>query len=443
MSTRRRTVGSGWTAVPVLAALVTSLLHPAPAMAAGWHGPEELAAKVFISPAVIATARDGSSTAVWSQEDALGRERIFLRRITPAGRMRPPVVVSAPDPVPNPAGFDVAVDDDGDAVVVWQVDAPYPVQEQILARRVSRTGVLGPIVRVSNEAETSGRPSVAVTPTGVATLVFDRGVPTSKENTVVRRLRLNSSLSRPTYLPWAYILEKPVSSRSGHVAFVMSPTVDRRGFVARVDPDGDIHLRRLTADLPGDDGDASVDLDRRGNAYVAVSRADGSRAWVRVWRVGGRLERARRITPKGHAADRVQLRTDLTGDATVLWGDYRGDGSGFSLRARSWRGDRLGPVVRLGRMDGPEMPSGGELPSWSIDVDDDGDGVLAWEVWSKDLVDTFVRTRVVRRDGSFGRLRDLGEGGAPVVAVAQGGAARLTMWSDVRDDTQLLLWTRD
>jgi hypothetical protein len=441
MITRRRTVGAGWTVVPVLAALVMSLLPAAPATAADWRGPNELAAKVFISPAVIVSARDGSSTAVWSQDDALGRERIFLRRITPAGRLRPPVVVSAPGPYP--ASFDVAVDDDGDAVVVWQVRAPYPVQWQILARRVSRTGERGPIVRVSDEAENSGRPFVALTPSGVATIVFDRGVPTSEDNTVVRRLRLNSSLSRPTYLPWTYILEKPASSRSGHVAFVMSPTVDRRGFVARVDPDGDVHVRRLTGDLPGNDGDASVDLDRRGNAYVAVSRADGSRAWVRVWRVGGRLERARRITPEGHAADRVQLRTDLTGDATVLWGDYRGDGSGFSLRARSWRGDRLGPVVRLGRMDGPETPSGGELPSWSIDVDDDGDGVLAWEVWSDDLVDTFVRTRVVKRDGSFGQLRDLGEGAAPVVAVAPGGAARLTMWSDVRDETQLLLWTRD
>jgi hypothetical protein len=428
-------------ALAALGALVMPLLPAGPAKAAEWSGPEELAAKVFILPAVIVTARDGSSTAVWTQEDAQGRERIFLRRITAAGRMRPPVVVSAPDP--NPAGYDVAVDDDGDAVVVWQVDADYPVQWQVLARRVSRTGELGPIVRVSDEAETSDRPSVAVTPSGVATIVFDRGVPTSDDNTVVRRLRLDSSLGKPTYLPWVYVLEKPVSSRSGHVAFVMSPTKDRRAFVARVDPDGDVHVRRLTADLPGNDGVAAVDLDRRGNAYAVVSRADGSRAWVRVWRAGGRLEPARRITPEGQAADWVHLRTDLAGDATVLWGDYRGDGSGFTLRVRTWRGDRLGPVARLGRMNGPEPVSGGELPSWSIDVDDDGDGVLAWEVWSDDLVDTFVRTRVVRRDGSFGRPRDLGTGAAPVVAVAPAGAARLTMWSDVRDDTQLLLWTRD
>jgi hypothetical protein len=71
-------------------------------------------------------------------------------------------------------------------------------------------------------------------------------------------------------------------------------------------------------------------------------------------------------------------------------------------------------------MDGTEHPAGVELPSWSIDVDDDGDGVLAWEVWSADLGDTFVRTRVVRRDGGFNRRpRDLGSGGSPVVAVAR------------------------
>lgn len=438
MGSGRRTVVTR-AAAPVLAALVMSLL-PAPAAAVGWQGPEELAAKVFIGAAVTVTARDGSSTAVWSQEDALGAERVFLRRITRDGRMLRPLKVSPPDL--SPSFYDVAVDDDGDAVVVWQVDAPYPVQEQIVARRVSRSGALGPVVRVSNEAETSTRPNVAVSPSGVATIVFSRGVPTSEDNTVVRRLRLNSTLSRATYLPWAYGLLKPVSSRSGHVAFVMSPTVDRRGFVARVDPDGDIHLRRLTADLPGADGAASVDLDRRGNARLVVSRADGSRAWVRVWRVGGRLEPARRVTPTGSAADWVHVRTDLDGDTTVLWGAYRDDVSALSLRARSWRGDRLGPVVRLGRMDGPVMPSGGELPSWSIDVDDDGDGVLAWEVWSDRIVDTFVRTRVVNRDGSLGRQRDLGRGGAPSVAVAPAGRARLTLWSDVRDETQLLLWTR-
>lgn len=438
MGSGRRTVTTR-AAAPVLAALVMSLL-PAPAVAVAWRGPEELAAKVFIGAAVTVTARNGSSTAVWSQDDANGAQRVFLRRITRDGRMLRPLKVSPPDL--SPSFYDVAVDDDGDAVVVWQVDAPYPVQEQVVARRVSRTGELGPVVRVSNEAETSTRPSVAVTPSGVATVLFARGVPTSEDNTVVRRLRLDSTLSRPTYLPWAYSLLKPVSSRSGHVAFVMSPTVDGRGFVARVDPDGDVHVRRVAGDLPGGEGDASVDLDRRGNAYVVVSRADGSRAWARVWRVGGRLEPARRVTPKGNAVEWVHVRTDLSGDTTVLWSAYRDDVSALSLRARSWRGDRLGPVVRLGRMDGAVVPVGGELPSWSIDVDDDGDGVLAWEVWSDRLVDSFVRTRVVNRDGSFGRQRDLGRGGAPSVAVAPAGRARLTLWSDVRDETQLLLWTR-
>lgn len=173
---------------------------------------------MFIGAAVTVTARDGSSTAVWSQDDANGAERVYLRRITRTGRMRAPMIVSPAGQ--DPVFYDVAVDDEGDAVVVWQVDAPYPVQEQIVARRVSRTGKRGPVVRVSNEAETSARPKVAVAPTGVATIVFDRGEPTNRGNTVVRRLRLNNTLGRPTYLPWAYGPLKPASSRSGHVAFV-------------------------------------------------------------------------------------------------------------------------------------------------------------------------------------------------------------------------------
>ena len=422
-------------------ALLMALLLVRPATAADWSGPEELAAQVFILPAVIVTARDGSSTAVWTQDDADGRDRVFLRRITATGRMRPLVPVS--DPEQSPAHYNVAVDDDGDAVVVWQAPADYPVQWQVFARRVSRTGGLGPVVRVSDGAETSTTPSVAVTRTGVATIVFDRHLQTPDDyDTVVRRFRLDSSLGMPTYLPWAYVGAQPVSSRSGHVAFVLSPTVDGRAFVARADPDGDVHARRLSADLPGDDGIAAVDLDRQGNAYAVVSRADGSRAWVRVWRSNGRLQPARPVTPRGEEVDWVHVRTDLAGDTTVLWGDYRESRASYSLRARSWSGDRLGPVARLGRMDGAELPCCAELPSWSIDVDDDGDGVLAWEVASPELPDVVIRTRVVRRDGSFGRPRDLGTGEAPVVAVAPGGAARLTAWSDVQDDTQLLLWTR-
>jgi hypothetical protein len=408
-----------------------SLLPAQPAAAGEWRGPEALAEHDSGSSAVIVTARDGSSVAVWSGADDGGQEFVYLRRITATGRLRPPVMVSEPGPFP--ATYKVAVDDDGDAVVVWQVHAEYPVQWQVLARRVSRTGELGPVVRVSDEAELSSQPSVAVTPFGVATIVFHRGAPTSVDATVVRRLGLDSSLSKPTYLPWSYITAQPVSSRSGHVAFVMSSSVDGT-LAARVDPDGDIHVRRLAADLPGQDGPAAVDLDRRGNAYAVVSRADRSRAWVRVWRVGGRLEKARRVTPKGEEAIWVQLRTDLAGDTTVLWAEYRPNSSSYSLRARLWHADRLGPVARLGPMDGTEH-QGIVLPSWTIDVDDDGDGVLAWEVWTYDPVDTIVRTQVVRRDGSFSRRpRDLGSGVLPVVAVAPGGVARLTMGHE--------LWTR-
>jgi hypothetical protein len=273
---------------------------------------------------------------------------------------------------------------------------------------------------------------VAVTPAGVATIIFDRGVPTAAENTVVRRLGLDSSLGEPTYLPTSYVGSLPVSSRSGHVAFAISSADGALG--VRVDPDGDVHVRRLAADLPGPDGPVAVDLDRRGNVYAVVSRLDRSRAWVRVWRVGGRLERARRVTPKGEEAIVVQLCTDLAGDTTVLWGEYRPNSSGYSLRARSWRGDRLGPVVRLGPLDGPET-QGIVSPRWTIDVDDDGDGVLAWEVWSYVPFDTTVRTRVIRRDGSFSRRsRDFGSSGDPDVAVAPGGVARLTFGS-------VVLWT--
>jgi len=102
----------------------------------------------------------------------------------------------------------------------------------------------------------------------------------------------------------------------------------------------------------------------------------------------------------------------------------------------------LGLIANLGRLDGAEVGPADELPSWNIDLDGDGDGIVAWQVWSDDLVDTFLRARVVRRDGTLGQPRNMGTGSSPVVAVAPSGNVRLTLWSGVQDVTQLLLWTR-
>ena len=427
----------------VVAALVL-LQVPSTAGAERWRGPRELAAETFIRPAEIDTARDGSTATVWIQPGADGENRLYYRRITPAGRLKPRITLSKP--YPRPAVYDVAVDDDGDAVVVWQayVYEPTDVQWQVFARRVSKRGHLGPVVRISDRDETSDVPRVAVAPRGVATVVYTRGVPTAPDNTVVRRLWRDSSRGRPAYLPRGYVGSPPAVSRSGHVAFVVAPTDEGQPeLLVRVDPDGDVRKRELRRGVRGGVSLAEVDVDRHGNAYAVLQRADANRAWVRRWPVGAKpLGKARRVTPRGQQPAWVEVRTDLAGDAVVLWAEHRANQPSFTLRARTWRGERLGRVADLGRMDGPEIHGGIELSSWSLDLDDDGDGVLAWEVYRERIVDTIVRTRAVGRDGRFGRARDLGQGGSPAVAVAPRGQARLSLWSDKQDDTQLLLWTR-
>ena len=142
------------------------------------------------------------------------QEELWARRITARGALRAPVKLSPPDS--ELSDYDVALDDDGDAVVVWG-DANYPGPRQIFARRLSRTGALGPIVRVSDPAEISWSPEVAISPRGVATIVYEEPRETQDDvsNTIVVRLGRDNDLGPRTILPDDQYLLIPLSADRG------------------------------------------------------------------------------------------------------------------------------------------------------------------------------------------------------------------------------------
>jgi hypothetical protein len=423
------------TALMTVAVLVLGLA-PASAGESGWRPPKVLVADDFVTPAVLATDRDERGIAVYvSNAFGPAGDELRARRITASGALRTPVTLASRGVITS---YDVAVDDDGDAVVVWQEPAEYPVQWQVFARRLSRTGRLGPVVRVSDKAETSDSPQVAVTPGGVATIVYRRGGPTSNPATAVLRLNRRSNVTRRAYLPATGQAGTPVASRSGHVSFGLTATSAGVARAVRVDPDGDIHVRRLTRDLPGSSyGTGGVGVDRRGNVY-AVIRGKNSQVWVRTWRRDGSLGAARKVAPRRKQAFWLLIRTDLEGDSIVLWASYAKSGGWLRVFARSWQG-RLGPVVRLGRMDGP-VHVNVHLPSWSAAVDDDGDGVLAWErhIDGED----FLRVARVTRAGRFTAVRKRGRGASPDVASTPSGRLLLAYYRDESRYSKLLLRTR-
>ena len=414
-------------------------LASAPAFAgSGWSPPQILSSGDFPADTELASDRRGRITAVQSirvdQQDQL-----IVRRMTAAGTLQDDVVTVTGLERVIPA-YDVALDDDGDAVVVWQIYTGDEIQWQVFARRISRTGELGPVVRVSDPAETSSLNGVAVAPDGMATIVYQRGIAERESATVVVRLRPNSGLGQRTYLPFSDHPPHPVVSRSGYVAFALSGTPDLTARAVRVAPEGQIRMRRLTPDLAGDDGTADVGVDRHGNVYAVVARHDWNRAWVRTWRRDGSLGRARRISPPGEQAPYVLIRTDLDGDSVVLWSRYHEDHS-LRVSGRWWSG-RLGPLHRLGEMDGPTSVTL-EFPSWSASIDDDGDAVLAWEIVNLDAGGERLRVTRVTRSGRFTDVRDLGRGGNTSTTTTPEGHHYLTYFRNDPFDDKVLLRIHD
>ena len=408
----------------------------AQAAGSGWSEPHVLAAGSFPPKTMLASDRRGRITAVQSvtfdQQDQL-----VARRMGGDGALRGGLIVLT-ELERSISAYDVAMDDDGDAVVVWQLyTGNDEVPWQVYARRLMRSGELGPVVRVSDPDQTSQLNGVAVAPDGVATIVYQGGVTASESSTVVVRLRVNSSLGPRTYLPYSDHAPDPVVSRSGHVAFALSGTPDLTARAVRVAPDGQIAQRKLAADLPGDDGAAHLGVDRRGNVYAVVARHDWDRAWVRRWGRDGTLERARRLSPPGEQATYAVVRTDHSGDSVVLWSRYHEDHS-LRVSGRWWSG-RLGAVHRLGKMDGPALAGLLELPTWSVSVDDDGDAVMAWQVVDLDAGGERLRVARVTRLGRFTEVRDLGRGQNAGTMTLPGGRHFLTYdRNDDYDDKVLL-----
>lgn len=283
----------------LVCALVAPILVAGPATARGWGEPAVLSEDYGLRPAVADTARDGTTTTVYVAQDAEHRSVLYLRRVSADDQLSDRVEVSGP--LGSTGMFDVAVDDQGTAIVMWE---QYYGERTIQARRVGSDGALGPVVEVSDTTEEGMLPAVAVSPGGTATLVYRAG------DVVVRQLTVDGVLTDPIRLPFDTMSE-PRSSRSGHVAFGMESYATGESAAARIDEAGLLRVRAIARDLPGEDGPVSVDLDRDGNVRAVITNFSRKRGWVRVWRLGGRLTEARRVVPRRHSAEQVLLRSDL------------------------------------------------------------------------------------------------------------------------------------
>jgi hypothetical protein len=378
----------------------------------------------------MAVARNGGALMAWVgwPPDPESVSQLRYRRISPSGGLGRVRTMDIGADNSTPTQISVALDDDGDALLAWTAkDHPTSGAWQVWARRLSRDGAVGPLLRLSDPSEGSWLPAAALTPSGRGAVIFDDGY-----SQVLYRISRGNRLSAPTYLPehGGYGC-RLAATRDGD--FVTAGT-DTDGVLVgyRLLPDGRLVRRKMSADTPMSDSLIDLGVDRRGAAYATYLGSDGvSRRvlWTRRWAKGGSLGPARRVAPRGHTVIRATSRTDLDGDTVITW-SHSVESYTLVLYSRVLRRDgTFGPVNRLGPIEAADVFHPVPSPAPSLAVDDDGHGVVAWSS-EPEAGHLITWARRIHRDGSVGSkvmLRD--EGRPNAVGMTPTGRARVGITS--------------
>lgn len=389
----------------------------------GWTGSDQVS---------MAVARDGSALMAWvgTPPDPEARSELRFRRISAAGGLGELHTVDLGEDNTTPTLISVALDDDGDALLAWTAkDHPTSGTWQVWARRLSRGGVVGPLLRLSEPGVSSWLPTAAITPRGRGAVIFDDGY-----SQVLYRISRGSRLSAPTHLPeeGGYGC-RLVATRDGD--FVTAGT-DTDGIVVayRLRSDGHLVRRKLSADTPMRDVLTDVGVGRSGTAYftyLASNDTEHRALWTRRWARNGSLGPARRVAPRSHIVIRATSRTDLEGDTVITWSHAVAPYT-LVLYSRLLRRDgTLGQVHRLGPIEAADVFHPVPSPAPGLAVDDDGDGVVVWPS-EPEAGHRITWARRIHRDGSVGSKVMLNDMARPnAVGMTPRGRARVGITSRV------------
>jgi hypothetical protein len=332
----------------------------------------------------------------------------------------------------------VAMDVDGDAVVVWK--GSDGTNFRIRARARSATGTFGPVQPLSLAGQDALDPQVAVDADGDAIFVWERSDGTNS------RIEARSRSAAGTLGPIQIL------SAAGQDAFDPQVAVDTDGDAVAVWRRFDganyrIQARALSVTgalgsvqtLSAATRDAlnpQVAIDPSGNAVVVWQRFDGTnvRISARARAATGGLAAAQVLSAAGQDAFDPQVGVDQDGDAVIVWvrlgenAQCNGSPCGrIQARSRSAAGT-LGSVQTLSAAG-----RNGEGPQVALEAD--GDAVAAW-------LTTEINGSSIRRfetsfrsaGGSFGGYTALTATGEPAfppqLAMSPAGDAVLT-WSRI------------
>ncbi|WP_020580043.1 hypothetical protein [Actinopolymorpha alba] len=365
------------------------------------------------SPAV-GVDREGDTLLAWTEVSTSYpyTYRLLVRQRSRTGVFGSTKVISPSGQVPKAPR--VALDDDGDAVVVWQAYSKDTYR--IYARRVSRTGVLGPVLVMSAATPKAFLADVAIDSDGDALVVWNEWRSDGTTWPMVRRFRRDGTTGPITQL-----------SKTARNAEAPTVAIDRQGdaLIGWAD-DNAVYARTLsstgvysavrTASPALSPIDryfgARVAVDRYGNGIVVFRRWEAATGNSTVWSRGmspvGDLGTLRTLSPSTHKVSNHVVASDLEGDVVIAWD--RTDATGLHAR-RIARTGTVGSIVQLGNGRQPNLA-----------VDDDGDGVVVWQGRNSANTVNTVQTIRVSRGGTFGSAATISANGeAPRLDVTPTG----------------------
>lgn len=329
------------------------------ALVAGGAAPASAAwsAPVAVSPdgadgsvQALAVGPTGEALVAWVRSTVVPRTaRVQLRRRSAAGVLGPVLTVS---PATVAAGDAlVGVDGAGDAWVAWQyTDAALDVRLQ--ARRVFRTGTLGPVLDVSPAGVGVVGPRMAVDPAGDA--VFGWQQLGAAPAVTSRRVSAGGVLGPVRPLARTAAQPHDLTLRAYPDGSALTVWADLSRVLGRVlDPAGVPGPVRVLYAAPSPNDAVRtprLSVDGAGQALVTWLRVDS------VTLLGSGMARTAspalvlgpvgRVTPAGQDVTDVMAGTDAAGGWVLLWSDWA-TGNAAQARRLTAAG-ALGPVVVLG-----------------------------------------------------------------------------------------------
>lgn len=316
---------------------------------------------------------DGDAVVVWhgGNEDM---DRIFARRVSRSGSVGPLRTISAAAPKAYWPG--VAVDSDGDALVTWNEYHPEDLTTRPMARRFFRDGRLGPVIPLAEEQpRNADTPVAAIDRQGDALIVW-----ADDEQVMSRVLTVGGSLGPER---------------------VLSPPL-----------------------APSDRQWSPIPLvNRWGRGVVVWNRwnyeSDTNELWARLVTSAGEPGDVVRLSGAAEDVVNHDATGDLEGDAMACW-QARADGDPIICRQIS----RTGVVGERTR-----VASGAPF---AIVSDGDGDGALFYFAGSAaDPYDPDLWSKPMFQSGSFGSRKKISQlnGGGDLVADASPYGRVVVVWN--------------